>query len=120
VARHGPIPELLAGCESIAAYNGDNYLPLVWRFYRSHRSTLFRLAHTLQFTAATQEHGVLEALEVVLAHEHARDDWLPRRRGSSSHSPPSSGSAVLVATDTAAGSLGATLRFASSVPWPLP
>jgi hypothetical protein len=55
VARHGPIPELLAGCESIAAYNGDNYLPLVWRFYRSHRSTLFRLAHTLHFTAATQE-----------------------------------------------------------------
>ncbi|MBV9598769.1 MAG: hypothetical protein JOZ87_18135 [Chloroflexi bacterium] len=51
VARHGDVRELLASCEAIAAYTGDNYLPLMWRFYRSHRSTLFRLARTLRLTA---------------------------------------------------------------------
>jgi Domain of unknown function (DUF4158) len=43
VAQHGDVRELLANCEAIAAYTGDSYLSLMWRFYRSHRSTLFRL-----------------------------------------------------------------------------
>jgi len=43
VAQHGDVRQLLASCEAIAAYNGDNYYPLMWRFYRSHRSTLFRV-----------------------------------------------------------------------------
>ena len=29
------VRELLASCEAIAAYTGDNYLPLMWRFYNS-------------------------------------------------------------------------------------
>ena len=47
VGRHGDVRQLVASCEAIAAYHGDNYLPLMWRFYRSHRRTLFKLAHTL-------------------------------------------------------------------------
>ena len=58
VAQHGDVRQLLASCEAIAAYNGDNYYPLMWRFYRSHRSTLFRLAHTLrQHHAGHLGHG---------------------------------------------------------------
>ena len=77
VRAHGAVPDLLAGCDAIAAYNGDNYLPLLWRFARSHRPTLFRLARTLRFTATTQDRGVLQALELVLAHEDRHGDWLP-------------------------------------------
>jgi hypothetical protein len=44
LAQHGEIAELLAGCDAIAAYSGDNHLPLLWPFYRSHRPVLFRLA----------------------------------------------------------------------------
>jgi hypothetical protein len=47
VADHGDIGELLAGCDAIAAYSGDNHLPLLWRFYRSHRPVLYRMARTL-------------------------------------------------------------------------
>src|SRR5690349_16568158 len=43
LAPHGGIQPLLDDCVAIAAYSGANYLPLLWRFYRSHRSTLFRL-----------------------------------------------------------------------------
>ncbi len=32
IARHGEVGELLAGCDSIAAYSGDNHLALLWRF----------------------------------------------------------------------------------------
>jgi hypothetical protein len=77
VAQHGDIRQLLASCEAIAAYNGDNYYPLMWRFYRSHRSTLFRLAHTLRFVSTTRDTSVMDALEVVLANEDRTGDYLP-------------------------------------------
>jgi hypothetical protein len=76
VTRHGDVRELLASCEAISAYHGDNYLPLMWRFYRSHRSTLFRFAHTLRLVSTTQDTSVLDALEVVLANEDRTSDHL--------------------------------------------
>ena len=63
VADHGEIGELLAGCDAIAAYNGDNHLPLLWCFYRSHRPVLFRMARTLHFAATTQDRAVLEGTD---------------------------------------------------------
>ena len=77
VARHGDVRQLLASCEAIAAYHGDNYYPLMWRFYRSHRRALFRLAHTLQFVSTTQDTSVLDALTVLLANEDRTSDLLP-------------------------------------------
>ena len=77
VARHGDLAELLAGCDAIAAYSGDNHLPLLWRFYRSHRAALFRLARTLAFDATTNDRALLGALQTLLAHEDANGDWLP-------------------------------------------
>ena len=77
VARHGDLAELLAGCDAIAAYSGDNHLPLIWRFYRSHRAVLFRLAHALKFDATTADRALLEALQVLLRLEDATGDWLP-------------------------------------------
>jgi hypothetical protein len=64
-------------CEAIAAYNGDDYSLLMWRFYRSHRGTLFRLAHTLRFVSTTRDTSVMEALDMVLANEDRTGDYLP-------------------------------------------
>jgi len=71
------VRELLASCEAIAAYTGDNYLPLMWRFYRSYRSTLFRLARTVRLNSTTQDTSVLNALDLVLAKEDRTSDLLP-------------------------------------------
>jgi hypothetical protein len=32
---------LLADCEAVSAYHGNNHLPIMWRHYRSHRPALF-------------------------------------------------------------------------------
>jgi hypothetical protein len=77
VARHSELAELLAGCDAIAAYSGDNHLPLLWRFYRSHRAVLFRLARTLEIEATTTDRALLKALKILLEHEDATGDWLP-------------------------------------------
>lgn len=77
VAQHGDLAELLAGCDAIAAYSDDNHLPLLWRFYRSHRAVLFRLARTIAFDATTTDRALLKALQALLAQEDANADWLP-------------------------------------------
>jgi hypothetical protein len=77
IAQHGAVDDLLAGCDALAAYHGDNHLPLLWRFYRSHRGVLFRLARTLHFAATTKDRALLAALEVALAHEQTHSAWLP-------------------------------------------
>jgi TnpA family transposase len=73
----GGVDSLLQDCEAIAAYNGNNYLPLVWKFYRSHRSTLFRMMRAIDIRATTQDHSLLTALEYLLTHEYTRKEHIP-------------------------------------------
>jgi len=72
----GGTAALLADCEAVSAFHGNNHLPLMWRHYRSHRPTLFRLARTLTLTAASQDRTLIAALEVLLDNEGKRGDWL--------------------------------------------
>jgi TnpA family transposase len=76
IAPRGEVPELRAACEAVAAYSGDNYLPLLWRFYKSHRSTLFRFARSLRLASTNQDRAVLQALEVTLGNEQRHGDLL--------------------------------------------
>jgi hypothetical protein len=76
-ARHGDLAKLLAGCDAIAAYSGDNHLPLLSHFYRSHRAVPFRFARTVTFHATTTDRALVNALQVLLAHDDASGDWLP-------------------------------------------
>jgi hypothetical protein len=48
-------PDLLEQCEAHQAFAGNNYYPFLWRFYVSHRSTLFRLLSALEFESTSQD-----------------------------------------------------------------
>jgi len=76
VTVRGIPAQIREDCEAIAAYNSDNYHPLMWRYYRSHRRTLFRLLHTLTFTSTTQDHSLMRALDVLRAQEGRRGAWI--------------------------------------------
>ena len=49
VTAHGSSRQIQETCEAVVAYNSDNYHPLLWRFYRSHRPTLFRFLQRPHF-----------------------------------------------------------------------
>jgi hypothetical protein len=74
---HGGVTRLRDECAAIACYNDNNYLPLLWRFYRSHRPTLFRLARSLAIHSTTQDTSLTTALAFVLANEARKVDHLP-------------------------------------------
>lgn len=77
LAPKGDLEQLQEDCAAIRIWGGSNHLPLVWKFFTSHRAVLVRLARALSFVSANQDGTLLAALDVVLANEHRKADWLP-------------------------------------------
>lgn len=69
---HGGSELLLEQCEEIAAYNSDNYFPLLWQFYSRYRKLLFGLVRSLDIRSTTQDQSLMEALTFMLEQEHRR------------------------------------------------
>ncbi|AFZ24411.1 transposase, TnpA family (plasmid) [Cylindrospermum stagnale PCC 7417] len=73
----GESPEqLLEDCEAHIAYAGNNYYPFLWRFYKSHRSTLFQILRWVKLQSTTQDTSLEEAIEFLSKHQGSRKDWL--------------------------------------------
>ncbi len=76
LADAGGLEHLTAAHQTVAAYHGNNYLPLLEQYYKSHRSALFTLADWIEFEATSEDRSVLDALEFVRAVRHRRGEWI--------------------------------------------
>ena len=76
LTTRGGTQALQDDCAAINAFSGDNYFPLLWRFYRSHRPTLFRMVHLLTMTSTSEDRSLMQALDVLLAHENRKGGWI--------------------------------------------
>ena len=74
--KQGSHEELLQKCQAVAASAGNNYYPLMWQFYKSHRKAIFQLVRSLPIHTATQDQSLIDALTYVLAHENRRSFYL--------------------------------------------
>jgi hypothetical protein len=72
----GGLEHLAAAHQAVAAYHGNNYLPLLERYYKSHRAALFTLVDSVTFEATSEDRSVLDALEFVRAVRARRGDWI--------------------------------------------
>lgn len=70
------IPALLEDCEQLSAFHGNNYFPLLWKLYRSHRSALFRLLTALEFKSTSRDDSMQKALEFLINNENRRGEFL--------------------------------------------
>ena len=59
LADAGGVVGLSTAYEAVAAHHGNDYLPLLEPFYRSHRAALFTLVDTLAMEATTADHAVV-------------------------------------------------------------
>jgi TnpA family transposase len=75
--EHGGPELLLIKYEEIAAYNTNNHLPLMWRFYSANRKVLFNLVRSVDINSTSADGSVLDALKFVLDNEHKRGKYLP-------------------------------------------
>jgi TnpA family transposase len=76
LAEGGGVEQLSAAHEAVAAHHGNNYLPLLERYYKSHRPVLFTLVDAIELEATSTERAVLDALEFVRANRDRRGDWI--------------------------------------------
>jgi hypothetical protein len=76
LTESGGVEHLLIECDAINAYKGNNYLPLVWRFYKSHRSVFFRLVNALKFESTSKDQSLINALNFLLLNASKRGEWL--------------------------------------------
>lgn len=76
LTTRGGTKSLQEDCDAISAFSGDNYFPLLWRFYRSHRPTLFRMVHLLTMTSTSEDKSLMDAVDVLLAYENRKGAWI--------------------------------------------
>jgi hypothetical protein len=70
---------LLSDCLAYTAYAHNNYYPLLWPFYTSHRQTLFALLDQVPLRSTSQETTVEDALAWLRTHRTSKRDWLDLR-----------------------------------------
>jgi len=70
---------LLQKLDEIAAYNTNNHLPLMWRFYSANHKALFSLVRSLDILSTSADESVMEALKFVLDNQYKRAKYLPLR-----------------------------------------
>jgi hypothetical protein len=77
LAESGGVTELSSSHEAVSAHHGNNYAPLMERYYRSHRSVLFTLLDVLELEATSTDHSVLDAVKFLRANRHRVGEYLP-------------------------------------------
>lgn len=76
-AQVGEHPEtIMDDCLAYTAYAEHNYFPFLWRFYKSHRQTLFGLLDHLHLHSTSQDTAVEAALAFLRLHRTSTRDWL--------------------------------------------
>ena len=68
--------QLLEQCEAHLAFSGNNYLPFLPQFYRSHRSALFQFLDVVPLHASTEDKTLLLAIQFIRDHRGKRKLWL--------------------------------------------
>ena len=77
--RAGGVEALSAAREAVSAHHGGNYLPLLDRHYRSHRSALFTLVDAVELESTSAERSVVDAVAYLRELRNAKASHVPER-----------------------------------------
>ena len=79
LAEGGGQEALLEASVSLSAHRGGNYLPLLDKFFKAQRSTLFRVARSLVLRPTTEDRSLVDALTFVLENDrlNRRGEFVP-------------------------------------------
>ncbi|MGH9152297.1 MAG: Tn3 family transposase [Acidimicrobiales bacterium] len=79
LAAAGGVAKVSAEHAEISAHHGNNYMPLLARHFRSHRSALFDLVEALDLESTSADRSVLAALRFVRAQRHLTREFVDDR-----------------------------------------
>ena len=68
---------LLDQYQQVAAYHDKNFLPLLWKSFKSNRAAVLNLVELLDIRSGTQEEDLVEALGFILSYRDSRKKTIP-------------------------------------------
>jgi Tn3 transposase DDE domain/Domain of unknown function (DUF4158) len=77
LAAAGGVEKLSAEHEAISAHHGNNYAPLMERFYRNPRPALFTMLDVLLLETTTADRALLNAVTFIQANRHRTAETVP-------------------------------------------
>jgi TnpA family transposase len=77
LAAAGGVDKLSADHEALSAHHGNNYAPLMERFYRSSRAGMFTMLEVLKLEATTADRSLLNAVAFIRANRSRTADTVP-------------------------------------------
>ncbi|MGH2722186.1 MAG: DUF4158 domain-containing protein, partial [Actinomycetota bacterium] len=77
LAAAGGVEKLSAEHEAISAHHGNNYAPLMERFYRNARPALFTMLDVLELETTTADRALLNAVTFIKANRHRTAETVP-------------------------------------------
>ncbi|MCW2939604.1 MAG: transposase [Actinomycetia bacterium] len=63
----------------ISAHHGNNYMPLLAKYFKSHRKALFDLLDQVELESTSSDISVLDAVEFIKAHRPLTREFIPDR-----------------------------------------
>ncbi|MFD3920181.1 Tn3 family transposase [Streptomyces sp. NPDC058595] len=75
--KAGGLAKLSEDHELVSAHHGDNFAPLLWRHFKSHRKVLLDLTEVLTLVSTSADSTVLEAVEFCQAMRNRSAKWVP-------------------------------------------
>ncbi|XZM35510.1 Tn3 family transposase (plasmid) [Clostridium perfringens] len=77
IAKRGGYENLINDCNEITAYNNKNYYPMLWKYFKSHRKTLFEILKILNIGSTTENNSIVEAINYLIKCEHKKSEFIP-------------------------------------------
>jgi TnpA family transposase len=75
-AFDGKVDSIIDRCEKHSLLAGNNYLPLLPKFYRGQRPVLLSFLERVHLVSTSQDQSVVKAVKFVLDHKSSRSEWL--------------------------------------------
>lgn len=75
-AFHDQVDQVIERCEKHAVVAGNNYLPLLPRFYKGQRSVLLSFLENIHLVSTSHDQSVLTAVKFILNQRSSRSEWI--------------------------------------------
>ena len=75
--EHGGAVHLLDQYQQVAAYHNKNFLPFLWKSFKSNRVAVLNLVELLDIRSGTEDTDLLEALGFILSYRDSRKRTVP-------------------------------------------
>lgn len=71
------IDSIIERCEKHALLAGNNYLPLLPKFYKGQRAVFLSFLENVHLVSTSPDESVINSIKFILEHKNSRAEWLP-------------------------------------------